>query len=82
MRQPVQRPLDQLPSGSLAVVRRLGGGNEFANRLAAMGLSLGSSIKVLQNRGQGPVLLLVRDTRIALGRGEAVKILVEEVKGE
>ncbi|MFO7553233.1 MAG: FeoA family protein [Haliea sp.] len=82
MRQPVQRPLDQLPPGSLAVVRRLGGGSELANRLAAMGLSLGSSIKVLQNRGQGPVLLLVRDTRIALGRGEAMKILVEEIKGE
>lgn len=82
MNQPAQIPLDRLPAGSQAVVRRLGGGKEFANRLAAMGLSLGSSIKVLQNRGQGPVLVLVRDTRIALGRGEAMKILTEEVPGE
>lgn len=82
MTQPELVTLDLFPAGSRVVVRRLGGGNEFANRLAAMGLSLGSSVKVLQNRGQGPVLVLVRDTRIALGRGEAMKILVEEIKGE
>jgi ferrous iron transport protein A len=82
MNQPAQHPLDQLPAGSKAVVRQLGGGKEFANRLASMGLSVGSSLKVLQNRGQGPVLVLVRDTRIALGRGEAMKILTEEELGE
>jgi ferrous iron transport protein A len=43
-----------------------------------MGLSVGSRLKVLQNRGHGPLLVLVRDTRIALGRGEALKIMVEE----
>ncbi len=68
-------PLDRLPVGSRAVVRQLGGGREFANRLSAMGLSLGAAITVLQNSGHGPVLVLVRETRIALGRGEAMKIL-------
>ena len=75
-------PLDRLPVGSRAVVRQLGGGREFANRLSAMGLSLGAAITVLQNSGHGPVLVLVRETRIALGRGEAMKIRTEEVKGE
>jgi ferrous iron transport protein A len=70
-------PLDRLPAGAHAIVRRLGGGKEFANRLAAMGLSVGSRLEVLQNPGHGPMLVLVRDTRIALGRGEAMKIMAE-----
>jgi Fe2+ transport system protein FeoA len=52
------------------------------SRLSAMGLSIGSKFEVLQNRGHGPVLVLVRDTRIALGRGEAIKVMVEELEGE
>ena len=54
----------------------------FASRLAAFGLSLGSEVEVLQNRGHGPVLIRVRDTRIALGRGEAKKILAEALESE
>ena len=67
----------ELPTGARTVVRRLTGGAAFSGRLAAMGLVADSPLEVLQNRGRGPVLVLVRDTRIALGRGEAAKILVE-----
>ena len=74
--------LDQLKGGACAVVRELRGGNDFVNRLASMGLSVGSQLEVLQNRGQGPVLVLVRGTRIGLGRGEALKILLEESECE
>jgi ferrous iron transport protein A len=82
MRKRPQLELDRVPSGTRAVVCRLGGGSEFASRLAAMGLSVGSRVQVLQNRGYGPVLVLVRETRIALGRGEAAKILVEEARSD
>ena len=74
--------LDRLSTGAVGVVRRLRGGRGFASRLAALGLSIGSEVRVLQNRGNGPVLVLVRDTRIALGRGEAVKIHIGELGGE
>lgn len=69
--------LDQLPADARAVVRQLRGGQEFASRLAAMGLAVGAPLVVLQNTGHGPMLVNVRDTRIALGRGEAKKVLVE-----
>jgi ferrous iron transport protein A len=82
MNRQTRVPLDQLPIGAHAVVRQFGGGKEFASRLAAMGLSVGSRLEVLQNRGGGPILVLVRDTRIALGRGEAMKILVEAEQHE
>ncbi|MEW6132108.1 MAG: FeoA family protein [Pseudomonadota bacterium] len=71
--------LDRLPQGAIAAVRKLSGGKELKSRLSAMGLTEGAHLTVLQNRGNGPVLVKVRDTRIALGRGEAIKVLVEQV---
>ena len=70
--------LDQLPKDAHAVVRKLRGGGELVHRLAAMGLTEGAQLVVLQNTGHGPMLVSVRDTRIALGRGEAIKVLVEK----
>jgi len=78
MTTPAPVPLVDLPSGARTVVRQLTGGPVFTGRLAAMGVAVDSPLEVLQNRGRGPVLVLVRDTRIALGRGEAAKILVEK----
>jgi ferrous iron transport protein A len=79
--KPVNRPpavsLAELPTGTRAAVRALRCGQELMSRLTAMGLVAGTPVEVLQNRGRGPLLVRVRDTRIALGRGEAVKILVE-----
>lgn len=68
-------PLEEVAAGKRGVVRQLGGGPDFAARLAAMGPAVGAPVEVLQNRGHGPAL--VRGTRIALGRGEALKITVE-----
>jgi ferrous iron transport protein A len=70
-------PLEDLAAGTCGVVRQLGGGKDFAARLAAMGLAVGTQVEVLQNRRHGPLLALARGTRIALGRGEALKIMVE-----
>ena len=70
--------LDRLDPGMRAVVSELQGGKGFASRLAGMGISVGCQIEVLQNPAHGSLLVLVRDTRIALGRGVASKILVRE----
>ena len=58
------------------MVRQLSGGRGIVGRLASLGFSTGVAVQVLQNLGHGPLLVLVRDTRIALGRGQAVKIRV------
>jgi ferrous iron transport protein A len=70
-------PLVELPAGTSAVVRSLGGGSEFVGRVSAMGIGPGATVEVLRNPRRGPLLVRVRDTRIALGRGEAAKVLVE-----
>lgn len=70
--------LDRLPKNARGVVRRLEGGRQLVSRLASMGLAEEASLVVLQNTGYGAILVMVRDTRIALGRGEAAKVFVEQ----
>jgi len=40
-----------------------------------MGLRIGKSIEMLNNKGRGPILLKVDESRIAIGRGMAMKIM-------
>jgi Fe2+ transport system protein FeoA len=70
--------LSELAPGARGVVARVHGGRELVSRLAAMGLTAGTEIVVLQNRGFGPVLARARDTRIALGRIQAGLVSVHE----
>jgi len=51
-------------------------GRGLQGRLAAMGLVPGVEIEVLRNSAQGPFLIAVKGSRIALGRGMAQKIQV------
>jgi ferrous iron transport protein A len=75
------RPLTDFPSGSRGRVQRLLGGRMLSQRLAGLGLTVGAMVEVLQNYGRGPLIVSVRDTRIALGRGQADKVLVEPRDG-
>lgn len=70
--------LSDLPAGFRGIVARVNGARDLAARLAAMGLTAGTEIVVLQNRGFGPMLARVRDTRIALGRSQAGLVSVYE----
>jgi len=69
--------LAHLPEKSLARVVALPHGRGLASRLIALGLTPGSEVCVLQNRGRGPIIVEVHGARVALGRGQAEKVLVE-----
>ncbi len=75
-----EQPLSRFGDGDRVVVRRLAGGSTFFSRMAALGITPGVHLTVLQNRGS----LVVRGpgTRVALGRGEAERIWVEKVGEE
>jgi ferrous iron transport protein A len=73
------KSLDEMKTGKRSFIRRLCGGNDFMSRMAALGFSIGEEIQVVQNYSHGPIIVSVRDTHVALGRGEAKKVLVEEV---
>ncbi len=72
--------LDEVSAGRCTVVRQLYGGREFVSRMAALGFTKGAEVRVVQNYGNGPLIALVRGVRVALGRGEAMKVLVEVVR--
>ena len=71
--------LSTLAAGRQGTVHALIGGHEFGSRVANLGFTPGADLKVLQNRGHGPVLISLRGTLVALGRAEAAKVLVREV---
>lgn len=67
-------PLSKLGVGEVGMVRELNGGRVVVGRLAALGFTPDAEVTMVQNFGRGPLIVTVRDTRIALGRGEAGKI--------
>jgi ferrous iron transport protein A len=73
--------LSAVHSGEWVQIQKLHGGHHFLSRLASLGFTPGARVKVVQNFGRGPIIVNLRDTRVALGRGEAGKILVEPVPG-
>jgi ferrous iron transport protein A len=78
----LKKNLSELQKGRRAVVRHISGGQAFCNRLLVLGFTIGAEILVKQNPGFGPVIVYVKESRIALGRGEAAKVLVEEIGQE
>ncbi len=68
-------PLATIVEGRRVRLATIEGGHGMRARLTAMGLSTGVEMTVLRNSGTGPLLLAVRQTRIAVGRAMADKIL-------
>jgi Fe2+ transport system protein FeoA len=71
-------PLSTLTYGTQAKIAKINAGSNLLKRLNEMGLTLGTTIKVVSDPSGGPILIEVRDSRLALGRGVATKIYVEE----
>ena len=69
-------PLAMVGTGQVVKLVRVAAGRILARRLAELGLTPGVQLEILQDQG-GPLLLAVRDSRLALGRGMAHKIIVE-----
>jgi ferrous iron transport protein A len=74
--------LSEAPAGQRLLVRQLSGGKDFVSRMTALGFTEGVEVQVIQNYGRGPLITLVRGVRVALGRGEASKVLIEEIRDE
>lgn len=62
--------------GQLVSLIRISAGRKLIHRLTELGLTPGVNFEVLHDHG-GPLLLAVRDSRLALGRGMASKIFVQ-----
>lgn len=54
------------------------GGSEGFDRIEDMGLRTGKVVEMLNNEGRGALLLKIDESRIAIGRGMAMKIFVRK----
>lgn len=68
-------PLAMAPVGHELELDRIQGGEAVVHRLTALGLTPGVKFRIIQDGG-GPLVLCVRESRIALGRRMALRIMV------
>lgn len=52
------------------------GGMGLIRRLAELGFTKGARVRVLHSSSPGPVLVMVKGSRIALGRGVAMRVMI------
>jgi Fe2+ transport system protein FeoA len=72
-----QITLNDLPAGQSGIVRALDGEKELVNRIVSFGFSIGTQVTVLNNQGQGPIVVSVQGAHFALGRQEADLIQIQ-----
>jgi len=73
--------LTDLDEGKKGIIVRAVGGYGLVRRLAEMGLTPGTEVKLLK-KGPfgGPIEVEVRGVALALGRGVASRVIVKPVK--
>jgi ferrous iron transport protein A len=69
-------PLDKLAPGEHGCVSALDGGRGLVQRLTAMGLLPGTKVEMLKKDSHGPMIVRIRETRVALGRGMAHRVWI------
>ncbi len=71
-------PLSMATIGQTVRLININAGKRLTHRLTELGMTPGTELTILQDAG-GPLLLSVRDSRVALGRGMAHKMLVRPI---
>ena len=73
----MEMPLAMLPENEEAKVVEVRGGRGLVMRLSELGFTTGAKVKILLSNSLGPVVIDVRGSRIALGRGLLMRIIVD-----
>ncbi|HOJ86399.1 MAG TPA: FeoA domain-containing protein [Elusimicrobiales bacterium] len=60
-------------------VVQINGGHNILKKLNSMGIFEGSWIEKVVSYEHGPIIVKVMNSRLAIGRGMAEKIMVEEI---
>ena len=71
------RALSVVKTGDKVLLVRVDAGRGLNNRLASMGFVPDVEISVVSNGHPGPFVVVIKDVKMALGRGVAHKILVK-----
>ncbi len=71
------KSLLEMTPGMRGTVVALKGGHGFQTQVRARGLLEGKVVEVVTRLPRGPIVVRVGETEIALGRGMAMRVLVE-----
>ena len=77
---PQDLTLSELKTENRALIETIRGGNAVISRMAAMGFSPGTVVNMVQNYKKRPVIVNVRDSRIALARSVADKVYLRRAE--
>jgi ferrous iron transport protein A len=69
-------PLSMAPNGTKVTLVGVQAGRGLSRRLADIGFVPGVEIEVVNNGAPGPIVVVVKGSRLVLGRGMAHKIIV------
>ena len=78
VKETTDMPLAMVGSGRRVTVTGINGGRAMRQWLADIGLTPGVEIGVMVNHLAGPVMINLRDSRFAIGRGMVQRIMVRE----
>ena len=70
-------PLSMVSENEVVRLVALRGGRGMNKRLADMGLNIGMTVRVIRRIQNGPMILDVKDSRSAIGRGMVHHLMVE-----
>jgi len=74
-------PLLELDTGRVAMIKQVEGGYGFEKRLTSLGIRVGQTVRrVGSGPFNGPIVVEVDRARVAIGKGMAIKIFVEELR--
>lgn len=68
-------PLTYAPVGEESLIRKVGGNPELKKHLESLGFVAGSSVTVINELG-GNIIVNVKDSRIAISREMAQRIMI------
>ncbi|MBU0756765.1 MAG: ferrous iron transport protein A [Nanoarchaeota archaeon] len=72
------KPIAEIKEGGECTIDCVECGKNLMSRMSCLGLLNGTKLRVLKNKGKGPILVKVLNSKMAIGRGQAEKILVSE----
>lgn len=71
-------PLSEIPEGKTVRVARIDAGHGLKNRLAALGILPNETLHIVRNQGAGQMIVMIKNSKVIIGRGASQKIMVEE----
>ena len=71
-------PLSMIPEGKTFSISRIKAGRGLARRLMELGFKENTKLTVVRAQHHGPLIVMLNNSRIAMGRGMAMKVMMKQ----